>query len=97
MWYDATSPSDFVFDPANNPDFADKLRHRLSRRRKVKDPSGWLWAWAFALESVSKNKEAAYKFMEWATSKDYPQPCLDATGTLGRRAVRRPQVPVRER
>ena len=33
--------------------------------------SGWLWSWALALESASKNKSAAWKFMDWATSKQY--------------------------
>jgi sorbitol/mannitol transport system substrate-binding protein len=81
MWYDATSPADFVFDPKNNP-FSDRTAVAFAPV-KVKDPSGWLWAWAFALESVSDNKEAAYKFMEWATGKDYPQLVYDSTGTWG--------------
>ena len=82
MWYDATSASDLVFDPAQNPDFADKLGIAYAPTQ-VKDPSGWLWAWAFALESGSKNKEAAYKFMEWATSKDYPVSVFNAKGGWG--------------
>ncbi len=82
MWYDATSASDLIFDPAQNPDFADKLGIAYAPIN-VKAPSGWLWAWAFALESGSKNKEAAYKFMEWATSKDYPLPCSQQNGSWG--------------
>jgi sorbitol/mannitol transport system substrate-binding protein len=82
MWYDATSASDLVFDPAQNPDFADKLGIAYAPT-KIKDPSGWLWAWAFALESTSKNKEAAYKFMEWATSKDYPTAVFAQNGSWG--------------
>lgn len=82
MWYDATSASDLVFDPAQNPDFADKLGIAYAPTM-VKDPSGWLWAWAFALESGSKNKEAAYKFMEWATGKDYPVSVFNAKGGWG--------------
>lgn len=81
MWYDATSPADFIFDPANNP-YADNIAVAFAPT-KVKDNSGWLWAWAFALESVSQNKDAAYKFMEWATSKDYPQLVHDANGSWG--------------
>ncbi len=81
MWYDATSPADFIFDPANNP-YADNIAVAFAPT-EVKDNSGWLWAWAFALESVSQNKDAAYKFMEWATSKDYPQLVHDASGSWG--------------
>jgi sorbitol/mannitol transport system substrate-binding protein len=82
MWYDATSASDLIFDPAQNPEFADKLGIAYAPIA-TKDPSGWLWAWAFALEAGSKNKEAAYKFLEWATSKDYPQLVFDQTGGWG--------------
>lgn len=81
MWYDATSPSDVNFDITKNP-FADRIAIAFAPT-KVVDPSGWLWAWAFALESVSENKEAAYKFMEWATSKDYPLLVAEETGTWG--------------
>lgn len=81
MWYDATSASDLIFDPKQNPN-ADKLAIAYAPV-DVKSPSGWLWAWAFALESVSKNKPAAYKFMEWATSKEYPQTVYDATKSWG--------------
>jgi sorbitol/mannitol transport system substrate-binding protein len=81
MWYDATSASDLIFDPAQNPNAANLgIAYAPT---KVKSPSGWLWAWAFALESVSKNKPAAYKFMEWATSKEYPQTVYDATKSWG--------------
>jgi len=33
--------------------------------------SHWLWAWSLAIEASSKNKDAAFKFLTWATSKDY--------------------------
>jgi sorbitol/mannitol transport system substrate-binding protein len=33
--------------------------------------SGWLWSWALALEGASKNQQAAWAFMDWATSKSY--------------------------
>jgi sorbitol/mannitol transport system substrate-binding protein len=82
MWYDATSASDLIFDPAQNPDYADKLGI-ANAPTKVKDNAGWLWAWAFALESTSKNKDAAYKFMEWATSKDYPVAVFEKNGSWG--------------
>jgi ABC-type sugar transport system, periplasmic component len=36
-----------------------------------KSNAGWLWAWSLAIESSSKNKEAAFKFLTWATSKEY--------------------------
>jgi sorbitol/mannitol transport system substrate-binding protein len=38
---------------------------------KDTDWSGWLWAWSLAMPSDSKNKDASWEFMSWATSKDY--------------------------
>ena len=32
---------------------------------------GWYWSWALAVPAASRNKEAAWKFISWATSKDY--------------------------
>jgi multiple sugar transport system substrate-binding protein len=29
-----------------------------------------LWVWAYAMNSASKNKDAAWKFIQWTTSKD---------------------------
>jgi sorbitol/mannitol transport system substrate-binding protein len=68
MWYDATvaastldaKPSPVVGDLGFAPAPVDKTK-----------ASGWLWSWALALESASKNKSAAWKFMDWATSKKY--------------------------
>jgi sorbitol/mannitol transport system substrate-binding protein len=65
MWYDATvAASFFTGDPAKNSGYA-------FAPTKVKDWSGWLWAWTLAMGSASKKKDAAWTFMDWATSKDY--------------------------
>ena len=50
---------------------------------KVKSPSGWLWAWARAIGSTSKNKPAALEFVKWATSKDYALLVNEKTGSWG--------------
>ncbi len=31
----------------------------------------WLWSWALAIPKTSKSQDAAKKFVEWATSKQY--------------------------
>jgi sorbitol/mannitol transport system substrate-binding protein len=46
----------------------------------AKDNTGWLWAWSLAIESASKNKEAAFDFITWATSKEYIQLVGDNVG-----------------
>ena len=65
MWYDATvAASFFTGDAAKNSAYA-------YAPTKVKDWSGWLWAWALGMPSSSNKKDAAWTFADWATSKDY--------------------------
>src|SRR6202171_6377383 len=65
MWYDATvAASFFTGDAAQNSGYA-------YAPTKVKDWSGWLWAWSLSMPSSSKKKDAAWTFADWATSKDY--------------------------
>ena len=65
MWYDATvGASNFQGDAAKNSGYA-------FAPTKVKDWSGWLWAWSLGMPSSSKKKDAAWTFADWATSKDY--------------------------
>jgi polyol transport system substrate-binding protein len=65
MWYDATvGASNFTGAAASNSGYA-------YAPTKVKDWSGWLWAWTLAMGSASKKKDAAWTFADWATSKDY--------------------------
>ena len=65
MWYDATVAASFF-----NPDVSKNSGYAFAPT-KVKDWSGWLWAWTLAMGSASKKKDAAWTFMDWATSKDY--------------------------
>src|SRR6266550_1786512 len=65
MWYDATvAASNFTGAAASNSGYA-------FAPTKVKDWSGWLWAWSLGMPSSSKKKDAAWTFANWATSKDY--------------------------
>src|SRR6266576_712616 len=65
MWYDATVAASFLTgDAAANAGYA-------YAPTKVKDWSGWLWAWTLAMGSASTKKDAAWTFADWATSKDY--------------------------
>src|SRR5256885_3710139 len=65
MWYDATvGASNFTGDAAKNSGYA-------FAPTKVKDWSGWLWAWSLGMPSSSKKKDATWTFANWATSKDY--------------------------
>ncbi|HEV2141401.1 MAG TPA: sugar ABC transporter substrate-binding protein [Candidatus Dormibacteraeota bacterium] len=65
MWYDATvAASFFTGDAAKNSGYA-------FAPTKLKDWSGWLWSWTLAMGSASKKKDAAWKFMDFATNKAY--------------------------
>jgi sorbitol/mannitol transport system substrate-binding protein len=65
MWYDATvAASFFTGDAATNSGYA-------YAPTKIKDWSGWLWAWSLGMPSSSTKKDQAWTFMSWATSKDY--------------------------
>ena len=33
--------------------------------------SNWLWSWGFAVPDASRAQEAAWRFVQWATSNDY--------------------------
>ena len=68
MWYDATVAAS-TLDAKGSP-IDGNVGFAPAPVMKTK-ASGWLWSWALALESASKNKSAAWKFMDWATSKQY--------------------------
>jgi sorbitol/mannitol transport system substrate-binding protein len=69
MWYDATVAASLLEDP--------KTSKVVGKNGYAPAPvkntswSGWLWTWSLAMPSTSKHKDAAWKFMSWATSKDY--------------------------
>jgi sorbitol/mannitol transport system substrate-binding protein len=37
------------------------------------DSSGWLYAWSWSIQQASAKKDAAWKFISWASSKEYEQ------------------------
>jgi sorbitol/mannitol transport system substrate-binding protein len=44
------------------------------------DKGGWLWTWAWGVQAASKHKDAAWKFISWASSKDYETQVGEALG-----------------
>ena len=69
MWYDATSATGSI-EKTGFSNFVGKFGYAYAPTVKTK-ASGWLWAWAFAIEGSSKQADNAWKFISWATSKDY--------------------------
>ncbi|MBX6768948.1 MAG: sugar ABC transporter substrate-binding protein [Actinomadura rubrobrunea] len=69
MWYDATVAASSLED-AKTSKVAGKVGYVKAPVVKTRN-SGWLWAWSLAMPETSKHKDAAWKFMQWATSKEY--------------------------
>jgi sorbitol/mannitol transport system substrate-binding protein len=69
MWYDATVAAGSLEDP--------KVSKVVGKNGYVAAPvmdtkwSGWLWAWSLAIPTTAKDPGAAWKFVSWATSKQY--------------------------
>jgi len=70
IWIDATVAASFVTNPASSR-VADKVGFALAPDNELGKRSNWLWAWALAIPASSPKVDAAKKFIEWATSKDY--------------------------
>ena len=69
-WIDATIAASFVSDPSQSK-VADVIAYAQAPVQKTKRGANWLWAWALGIPASSEKKDAAMKFLEWSTSKDY--------------------------
>jgi sorbitol/mannitol transport system substrate-binding protein len=79
MWVDATSASGEITDPKSSK-VASDVGFAFAPTKTTPKGSHWLWAWALAMESSSKNKDAAFKFLTWATSREYIKLVASARG-----------------
>jgi sorbitol/mannitol transport system substrate-binding protein len=70
MWVDATVAAGQLTDPSKSQ-VAKDIGFAYAPTEVTPLGSHWLWAWSLGIEGSSKNKDAAFKFLTWATSKDY--------------------------
>ena len=70
MWVDASVAGAFVTDKKESK-VADKVGFAKAPRQATDKGSSWLWTWALAVPSSSKQQQAAFDFIQWATSKEY--------------------------
>jgi sorbitol/mannitol transport system substrate-binding protein len=70
MWVDATIAASSISDPKQSK-VADKVAFAQAPVAVTPKGSNWLWAWALAIPASTKNADAAQKFINWATSKEY--------------------------
>ncbi len=78
MWYDSTVAAGFLNNPESSK-VAGKIGYAFAPSG-AKDNNGWLWAWSLGIESASKHKEEAFKFLTWATSKHYIEQVGESKG-----------------
>jgi sorbitol/mannitol transport system substrate-binding protein len=68
MWYDATSGAGSL--EAEKSPVKGKIGYAPAPTVKT-DSSGWLYSWAWGLQKASRNQDKAWKFISWASSKEY--------------------------
>ncbi|HZC34268.1 MAG TPA: sugar ABC transporter substrate-binding protein [Chthoniobacterales bacterium] len=70
MWIDATVAGGFL-ENKKQSQVAGKMGYAPAPIEATPNGSHWLWSWAFGIPKSAKQPEAAEKFAEWATSKEY--------------------------
>lgn len=72
MWIDATVAASFVTNP-DDSQVADQVGFALAPDTGLGKRGNWLWAWSLAIPAGTDAPDAAKKFVEWATSKEYTE------------------------
>lgn len=70
MWYDATSAAGSL-ESAKSP-VKGKIGYVPAPVDRT-DNSGWLYTWAWGIQKTSRNPDKAWKFISWASSKQYEE------------------------
>ena len=68
MWYDATVAATSI--TGSFPSVAAQTGYAFAPVDKTTS-SGWLWSWSLGIPQGTANSGAAWKFVSWATSKQY--------------------------
>jgi sorbitol/mannitol transport system substrate-binding protein len=70
MWYDATSAAG-SFEAADSP-VRGKMGYVAAPVVETAS-SGWLYTWSWSIQQASTRKDNAWKFISWASSKQYEE------------------------
>ncbi|GGQ62440.1 ABC transporter substrate-binding protein [Couchioplanes azureus] len=70
MWYDATSAAGSL-EAADSP-VKGRMGYVAAPVLKTAS-SGWLYAWSWSIQQASDSKANAWKFISWASSRQYEQ------------------------
>jgi sorbitol/mannitol transport system substrate-binding protein len=68
MWYDATAGAGSL-EAAGSP-VKGKIGYVPAPVERT-ESSGWLYTWAWGMQKASKKTDDAWKFISWASSKEY--------------------------
>ncbi|MEV7427362.1 MULTISPECIES: ABC transporter substrate-binding protein [unclassified Streptomyces] len=68
MWYDATAGAGSL--EAKGSPVKGKIGYVPAPVDKT-DSSGWLYTWAWGMQKASKKTDSAWKFISWASGKEY--------------------------
>nr|WP_239580503.1 sugar ABC transporter substrate-binding protein [Streptomyces sp. HB132] len=68
MWYDATAGAGSL--EADGSPVKGKIGYVPAPVEETKS-SGWLYTWAWGIQKASKKSDDAWKFVSWASSKEY--------------------------
>lgn len=68
MWYDTTSAAGSL--EADDSPVKGKIGYVQAPVERTAS-SGWLYTWAWGIQQASTKKDDAWKFISWASSKDY--------------------------
>ncbi|MFF5102298.1 ABC transporter substrate-binding protein [Streptomyces sp. NPDC000134] len=77
MWYDATSAAGSL-ESAKSP-VKGKVGYAPAPVEKT-DSAGWLYTWAWGIQKASRNPDKAWKFVSWASGKEYERLVGDKVG-----------------
>jgi sorbitol/mannitol transport system substrate-binding protein len=70
MWYDATVAATSI--QGSYPAVFKNTGYAFAPHN-LTNSSGWLWTWALGIPAGTADQGAAWKFVSWATSKQYDQ------------------------
>ncbi|MGW1911311.1 ABC transporter substrate-binding protein [Streptomyces sp. NPDC002076] len=77
MWYDATSAAGLL--EAKGSPVKGKLGYAPAPVERTAS-SGWLYTWAWGIQQASRNPDKAWKFVSWASGKEYERLVGETSG-----------------
>ncbi|SBT94536.1 carbohydrate ABC transporter substrate-binding protein, CUT1 family [Streptomyces sp. DI166] len=77
MWYDATSAAGSL--ESDGSPVQGKVGYAPAPVERT-ESSGWLYTWAWGIQEASRNPDKAWKFVSWASGKQYEELVGDEFG-----------------